>query len=179
MTTKFVSGNELSYIIYNGNYGNRDFFVLKLTDFGIHVSSGQPKSIRWGNDSSPGPLRYYDIAHFKRGSIDYIIFSFDMKSLKITRSNNGTLGTYGELKDLLSQDGCKTPSIVQDVMGNDVLIWGNSNSPYNVYAAGLLWQSDGWPIVVDFPVKKDKPESVREYPSFRRNHLLYWLAGKS
>jgi len=88
--------------------------------------------------------------HFKRGSMDYIIFSHDRKRLQITRSNNGILGAYEEPKDLLSQDGCRNPSIVQDAMGNDVLIWGSINKPFNVYAAGLLWQSDGWPLVVDF-----------------------------
>jgi len=150
----FFSGKELLYVFYRRQKVDRDYFVLKLTDFGINVSSGQPKSLTFGNNSSTGTDEmYHETAHFKRGSMDYIIFNRDMKRLQITRSNNGTLGTYEEPKDLLSQHRCRSPSVVQDARGNDVLIWTSEQSPHNVYAAGLLWQSDGWPIVVDFPVK--------------------------
>jgi len=166
----------LSYIIYTKSSVKRDYFVLKMTDFGINVSSDQQKSITFVNDPTG---KYDEIMHFKRRNMDYIIFNRDRNRFQIARSSNGTLGTYEQPKDLLIQEKCRTPSIVQDSKGNDVLIWGSNTSPYNVYAAGLLWQSDGWPILVDFPVKMDKPESIREYPSFRKNHLLYLLAGNS
>jgi|GEM_PF-4272652 len=171
-----ILGKNLSYVIYRQT-DVLDFLALKVTDSGLIGKNAMPEHVSFQDNTKSN----HEILHFQRGTRnwDYVIFVRDFKSLLISRCSNGTLGTYEQPKKLLSQEGCRGPSLVQDSKGNNVLIWGNTESPYNIHAAGLLWQSDGWPIVVDFPVKKDKPESVREYPSFRKNHLLYLLAGSS
>jgi len=130
------------YIFYKLN-SEPGLAVARLSSDGLTVVE-KLANLKISNTSKPISSNW----HFKRGELDYIIFSeVSGDGLYVAKSSNGVLGPYERSNQVfISGSEFAEPNVIIE-NGRYHLIFGSRSS--NVYLVSLEWDSD-WPYAVNF-----------------------------
>jgi len=149
-----VSGDP-PYLFFRGS-DEAYFSAIQLNPDGLSTAAPSPTKIKIENNSGGVHTSY----HFKHGNKDYLLFSSQFRKLKVARSSQGPLGPYVANDIPLISGDAWDPTIVEN-MENEILIYGSTSAPHNVFAAGLAWRS-GWPIALDFKKEGNTTRTIKQ-----------------